>query len=91
MLLFSVVIVRFVINEQQPTKTNLSTVSGSLINNWVKAVMQGKVFDRIHDQPTTETMNTVDLQMSKVCDAIPTTAWGGKHCCLTLVLTDAPY
>ena len=53
--------------------------------------MQGKVFDQIHSQPTTKTMNTMDLKMAKVCAAVPTTAWGGKHGCLALVQTDASY
>ena len=53
--------------------------------------MQGKVFDRIHGQPTTKSTNTMDLQMAKVGAAVLTTAWGGKHGCLVLVLTDTPY
>ena len=70
---------------------NISTVSRSSINDWVKGIMQGKFFDRIHGQPITKTTNTMDSQMDKVCAATPTTAWGGKHGCLTMVLTDAPY
>ena len=70
---------------------NLSTVFGLSINYWVKGIIQGKVFDHIHGQPTNETMNTMDSKMVKVCATVPTTAWVGKHGCLALVLTDAPY
>ena len=53
--------------------------------------MKDQSLDRIHGQETTENMNAMDFQMAKICAAIPSTAWGGRHGNLTLTLDRQSY
>ena len=53
--------------------------------------MRDQSLDRIHGQPTTETMNTMDNQMAKICATVPSTAWGGRHGNLSLTLDRQSY
>ena len=62
------------------------TSNTAQIYDYVKGLMKYQSLNRIHGQPTTETMNTMDNQMAKICAAVPSTAWGGKHGNLALTL-----
>jgi hypothetical protein len=48
--------------------------------------MAAKPLDVIVGQPTTETMNKIVEQMAQMVPPIKTTAWGGRHGSLALVL-----
>ena len=50
-----------------------------------------KPLDDIIGQSTTETMNKMVEQMIQMVAPVKTTAWGGCHRSLTLVLDDADY
>ena len=53
--------------------------------------MTAKPLDIIVGQPTTETMNKIVEQMAQMVAPVKTTAWGGRHGSLALVLDDADY
>ena len=53
--------------------------------------MAAKPLDVIVGQPTTETMNKMVEQMAQMVALVKTTAWGGRHGSLALVLNDADY
>ncbi len=53
--------------------------------------MAAKPLDVIVGQPTTETMNKMVEQMAQMVAPIKTTAWGGCHGSLALVLDDTDY
>mgnify|MGYP006146177255 FL=1 len=53
--------------------------------------MAAKPLDVIVGQPTTETMNKMVEQMAQMVALVKTTAWGGRHGSLALVLDDADY
>ena len=53
--------------------------------------MAAKLLDIIVGQRTTETMNKIVEQMAQMVAPVKTTAWGGCHGSLALVLDDADY
>ena len=53
--------------------------------------MTTKPLDIIVGQPTTETMNKMVEQMAQMVAPVKTTAWGGRHGSLALVLNDTDY
>jgi hypothetical protein len=53
--------------------------------------MAAKPLDIIVRQPTTKTMNKMVEQMAQMVALVKTTAWGGHHGSLTLVLDDVDY
>ena len=53
--------------------------------------MAAKPLDIIVGQRTTETMNKIVEQMAQMVAPVKTTAWGGCHGSLALVLDDADY
>ena len=53
--------------------------------------MAAKPLDVIVGQPTTEPMNKMVEQMAQMVALVKTTAWGGRHGSLALVLDDADY
>ena len=65
---------------------NFSYAPDTTSRETVWAIMAEKPLDKIIEQPTTESMNIMTEQMAKMVDAAKTTAWGGKHGSLALVL-----
>ena len=57
----------------------------------VSLLMSTKPLDVIVGQPTTKTMNRMTEQMAQMVAPVKTTAWGGLHGSLALVLDDAEY
>ncbi len=57
----------------------------------VSLIMAAKPLNVIIGQPTTETMNKMVEQMAQMVAPVKTTAWGGRHGSLTLVLNNADY
>ena len=53
--------------------------------------MAAKPLYVIVGQPTTQFMNHMTEQMAKIVAAVETTAGGGLHGCLVLVLDDVDY
>ena len=53
--------------------------------------MSTKPVDVIVGQPTTKPMNRMTEQMAQMVAPVKTTAWGGLHGSLALVLDDAEY
>ncbi len=53
--------------------------------------MSAKPLDIIVGQPTTKSMNKMMEQMAQMVAPVKTTAWGGQHGSLTLVLDDTDY
>ena len=53
--------------------------------------MAAKPLDVIVGQPTTATMDKMTEQMAQMVAPVKTTAWGGLHGSLALVLDDADY
>ncbi len=51
----------------------------------------GKPLDVIFGQPTTDSMDRMTEQMAQMVTPVKTTAWGGLHESLALVLDDADY
>ena len=70
---------------------NYSSTSGSSIHQTVSLLMWAKPLDVIVEQPTTKTMNRMTEQMAQMVAPVKTTAWGGLHGSLALVLDDAEY
>ena len=73
-------------------RMNLSSVTSGL-STWetVHIVMAAKPLYVIVGQPTTQFMNHMTEQMAKIVAAVETTAGGGLHGCLVLVLDDVDY
>ena len=63
---------------------NYSSASGSSVHQMVSLPMSAR-------QPTTKTMNRMTEQMAQMVAPVKTTAWGGLHGSLALVLDDAEY
>ncbi len=53
--------------------------------------MSAKPLNVIVGQPTTESMDRMMEQMAQMVPPVKTTAWGGLHGSLALVLDDADY
>jgi hypothetical protein len=70
---------------------NYTSATGSSVHQTVSLIMMAKPLDIIVGQPTTETMNKMVEQMAQMVAPVKTTAWGGGHGSLALVLDDADY
>ena len=70
---------------------NYTSATGSSVHQTVSLIMTAKPLDIIVGQPTTETMNKTVEQMAQMVAPVKTTAWGGRHGSLALVLDDADY
>ena len=70
---------------------NYSSASGASVHQTVSLLMSTKPLDIIVGQPTTTTMNRMMDQMTQMVTPVKTTAWGGLHRTLALVLDDAEY
>ncbi len=70
---------------------NYSSATGSSIHQTISLLMSAKPLDVIVRQPTTETMNQMTEQTAHMVAPVKTTAWGGLHGLLALILDDADY
>ncbi len=70
---------------------NYTSATSSSFCQTVSLIMVTKPLDIIIEQPTTETMNKTVEQMAQMVAPVKTTAWGGCHGSLVLVLNNADY
>jgi hypothetical protein len=70
---------------------NYSSAGGLSVHVTVNLIMAAKPLDTIVGQPTTKSMDRMMEQMTQMVAAIKTTAWGGLHGSLALVLNDVDY
>jgi hypothetical protein len=70
---------------------NNTLASSALVHQTVNLIMSAKPLDVIVGQPTTESMNKMTEQMAQMVAPVKTTAWGGRHGSLALVLDTADY
>jgi hypothetical protein len=70
---------------------NYSSASGPSVHVTVNLIMAAKPLDVIVGQPTTASMDKMMEQMAQMVAPVKTTAWGGLHGSLTLVLDNADY
>ncbi len=68
---------------------NYTLATGSSVHQMMSLIMAAKPLDVIIGQLTTETMNKMVEQMAQMVAPIKTTAWGGCHGSLVLVLNNA--
>jgi hypothetical protein len=73
------------------TAMNYSSAGGSSVHATVNLIMAAKPLDVIVGQPTTASMEKMTEQMAQMVAPVKTTAWGGLHGSLALVLDDADY
>jgi hypothetical protein len=70
---------------------NYTLAMGSSFHQTVSLIMAAKPLNVIIGQPTTETMSNMVEQMAQMVAPVKTTAWGGCHGSLALVLDNADY
>jgi hypothetical protein len=70
---------------------NYSSAGGSSVHVTVNLIMAAKPLDTIVGQPTTKSMDRIMEQMAQMVTPVKTTAWGGLHGSLALVLDDVRY
>jgi hypothetical protein len=70
---------------------NYSSATGSSIHQTVALIMSEKPLDVIVGQPATKSMDRMTEQMAQMVALVKTTAWGGLHGSLSLVLDDVDY
>jgi uncharacterized membrane protein YgcG len=70
---------------------NYSSASGSSVHARVNLIMAAKPLDVIVGQLTTASMDKMIEQMAQMFAPVKTTAWGGLHGSLALVLDNADY
>jgi hypothetical protein len=70
---------------------NYSSATGSSAHQTVAFIMLAKPLDVILGQPTTKSMDKMIEQMAQMVAPVKTTAWGGLHGSLALILNDADY
>ena len=70
---------------------NYSSAGGSTVHSTVNLIMSAKPLDTIVGQPTTDAMDRMTEQMAQMVAPVKTTAWGGLHGSLALVLDDTDY
>jgi len=68
---------------------NYSSAGGSSVHATVNLIMAAKPLDVIVGQPTTATMDKMTEQIAQMVAPVKTTAWGGLHGSLALVLDKA--
>jgi hypothetical protein len=70
---------------------NYSSARGSSVHTTVNLIMATKPLNTIIGQPTTKSINQITEQMVQMVTPVKTTAWGGLHGSLALVLNDVNY
>jgi hypothetical protein len=70
---------------------NYTLAAGLSVHQMVSLIMSAKPLDVIVGQPTTKSMNKMTEQMAQMVALVKTTAWGGRHGSLALVLDDTDY
>jgi hypothetical protein len=70
---------------------NYSSATGSSAHQTVALIMSAKPLDVIVGQPTTNSVDRMTEQMAQMVAPVKTTAWGGLHGSLALVLDNADY
>jgi hypothetical protein len=70
---------------------NYSSATGSSVHQTVALIMPAKLLDVIVGQPTTKSMDRMAEQIAQMVAPVKTTAWGGLHGSLALILNDADY
>jgi hypothetical protein len=70
---------------------NYTLAKSSSVHQMVSLIMVAKPLNVIIGQTTTETMNKMVEQTAQMVAPVKTTAWGGRHGSLALVLDDADY
>jgi hypothetical protein len=70
---------------------NYISVTGSSVHQTVSLIMAAKPLNAIIGQPIIETMNKMVEQIAQMIALVKTTAWGGCHGSLTLVLNNLDY
>jgi hypothetical protein len=70
---------------------NYSSATGSSVHQTVTLIMSAKLLDVIVGQPTTKSMDRMTEQTAQMVAPVKTTAWGGLHGSLALVLEDSDY
>jgi hypothetical protein len=70
---------------------NYSSAGGSSVHVIANLIMAAKPLDTIVGQPTTKAMDRMMEQMMQMVAPIKTTAWGGLHGLLALVLDNVDY
>jgi hypothetical protein len=68
-----------------------SSATGLSVLQMVALIMLAKPLDVIVNQPTTKSMDRMIEQMVQMAAPVKTTAWGGLHGSLALILDDADY
>jgi hypothetical protein len=57
----------------------------------VKSIMEETTIDRIVGQPTTETVDNLEIQCAEMCASVETTEWGGEHGHLAMAIDETDY
>jgi hypothetical protein len=70
---------------------NYSSAGGSSVHVTVNLIMAAKPLNTIVGQPMTKSMDRMMEQMAQMVAPVKTTAWGGLHGSLALVLNDVNY
>jgi hypothetical protein len=70
---------------------NHSSATGLSVHQTVALIMSVKPLDIIVGQPTTKFMDRMMEKIAQMVTPVKTTAWGGLHGSLALVLDDADY
>jgi uncharacterized membrane protein YgcG len=70
---------------------NYSSATRSSVHQTVALIMSAKPLNVIVGQPTTKSMDRMAEQMAQMVAPVKSTAWGGLHGSLALVLNDADY
>jgi hypothetical protein len=70
---------------------NFSSITGSFAHQTVALIMSAKPLNVIIGQPTTDSMGKMTEQMAQMVAPVKTTAWGGLHGSLALLLDNADY
>jgi hypothetical protein len=70
---------------------NYSSAGGLSVHATVNLTMTAKPLNTIVGQPTTKSMDRMMEQMGQMVTPVKTTAWGGLHGSLALVLNDVDY
>ena len=70
---------------------NYSSALGASVHQMGSLLMSTKPLDVIVGQPTTKTINWMMEQMAQMVAPVKTTAWGGLHGSLALILDDLEY
>ncbi len=68
---------------------NYSSATGSSVHQTVTLIMLAKLINIIVGQTTTKSMDGMTEQVAQMVAPVKTTAWGGLHGSLALILDEA--